>query len=248
MADGNRHLRIRKRVAAFYLIPIVIIVIIAVSGAAAPSDKTSLSAAEDVQVVVIDPGHGGHDHGVTGQGGISEKQLMLALAGKISRRLEPTFKVHLTRTGDYNLDIRHRTSIANNHDADLFISLHTGGSYGSGVSGWSVYHDQPKTVSRHILEKIKGPFLWDQVQQRHIRSSSMLAEKIGKRLEAGAAGQIVDIMGAPLAVLSGADMPAVVIEAGCLTHASTAQKFAQEAFIDEVAADIARGIFDFFEK
>ncbi|MGM0402442.1 MAG: N-acetylmuramoyl-L-alanine amidase family protein [Thermodesulfobacteriota bacterium] len=202
-----------------------------------------------VKVIVLDPGHGGGNLGVTGAEDAAEKQLMLRLARKISERLASEFTVHLTRTGDYDLSLKDRTSIANHHGADLFISLHAGGSSSSGASGWTVYHDRRKAVSRFGRETGQAPFLWDQVQQRHIPSSVMLAEMIAKRLEVNAAReQTVDVMEAPLAVLSGADMPAVVVEAGCLTHLPTAQAFAAEEFIGGVADDIAMGVFDFFAR
>ncbi len=244
MADRNWCCRIARRVAIIGAICMVISaqgpVLPAMDAPPPPGGK---------KVIVLDPGHGGQNLGVAGAGGAAEKQLMLMLARNISERLASEFTVHLTRTGDYDVDLKDRTSIANHHGADLFISLHAGGSSRSGVSGWTVYHDQRKAVSRFGNETGKAPFLWDQVQQRHIPSSVMLAEMIGKRLGAHAAGeQAVDVVGAPLAVLSGADMPAVVVEAGCLTHPPTAQAFAADEFIAGVADDIAMGIFDFFAQ
>lgn len=210
-------------------------------------DARRALAAEGPKVIVVDPGHGGRDQGVTGPGGISEKTVMLALARELRDRLSPDFKVALTRSGDYSVDIKQRTSMANHYNAELFISLHSGGSPVNSVNVWTVYHEQPKTVSRDA-DKKQGPFLWDSLQQRHIPSSAELAQAISKRLQAGSAGQSAGVMGAMLPVLSGADMPAVVIEAGYLTHPVTAGKFEQDAYVSEVAVDIAKGIFDFFEK
>lgn len=244
MADRNWCCRIARRMAIIGAICMVICaqvhVLPAMDAPVLPDGK---------KVIVLDPGHGGQNTGVAGAGGAVEKQLMLMLARKISEQLASEFTVHLTRTGDYDVDLKDRTSMANHHGADLFISLHAGGRRRSGVSGWTVYHDQHKAVSRFGHETGKAPFLWDQVQQRHIPSSAMLAEMIAKRLgDRPANGQAVDVMGAPLAVLSGADMPAVVVEAGCLTHPPTARAFTAEEFIAGVADDIAMGIFDFFAR
>ncbi len=243
MADRNGYSRLGRRVAIFA----AAFMVMAAQGAALSDMGPPESP--DGKVVVIDPGHGGQNHGVPGAGGAAEKERMLSLALAVSERLASEFTVHLTRTGDYDVDLKDRTSIANRHGADLFISLHAGGSIRSGASGWTVYHDQRKALFRYRPETVQAPFSWDQVQQRHIQAAAILAERIGKRLEArSAGGQAVDVMGAPLAVLSGADMPAVVVEAGFLTHPPTARAFAADDYIAGVADDIAMGIFDFFAK
>ncbi len=242
MADSNRRILHGLQTALL----VVLFLLAAVTGTL-NSEMNRSSTDGDVKVIVIDPGHGGHDLGAAGSGGIVEKQVMLALARNISEILTPSFKVHLTRSGDYHIDIKYRTSVANNHGADLFISLHAGGSQSSGVSVWTIYHDRPKALPSYNQKTAQTPFPWDQMQQRYIQSSISLAEKIGKRLEKGAAGQAVDVMGASLPVLSGANMPAVLIETGCLTHPPTARKFANADYINAVAGDIASGIIDFFE-
>jgi N-acetylmuramoyl-L-alanine amidase len=243
MTNYSNHSARARRAASFVSICLFLCVFIV---AAASAAEFSLQGQETPKTIVIDPGHGGHDTGVTGPGGISEKHVMLALARSLEAHLAPSFTVHLTRTGDYGLDVKHRTSLANNHGADLFISLHAGGSQRAGINRWSICHDLRKVQSG--IAKVQGPFSWNYVQQRHIDRSIALARSIGKHLEAGAAGQPADIMGAPLAVLSGANMPAVLVEAGYLTHPVMAAKFSQEAYISELAGDIALGIFEFFEK
>lgn len=224
------------------------------------AQASEISAVDETRIIVIDPGHGGHDHGVTGMGGILEKDVMLAIAREIKDSLPAVFTVHLTRTGDYSIDLKTRTSIANRQGADLFISLHTGGGPKSGLDQWAVYHEMRKSASGDVFGDVPvdvsgkmpgeapGPFLWQDLQQRHIRSSAALAENIGRHLEAGAAGRPVDIIAAPFVVLSGANMPAVVVETGYLTHPAMARKFSQTSYVRAVADDIAAGIEAFFEK
>ncbi len=255
MIDDNRYFRRNRQAvvfdsACFYItaLLVVAVLIVPVLPKTAYTNTNPSVVATAQRIIVIDPGHGGHDHGVIGAQGLSEKQVMLEIARHISERLGSEFKVQLTRTGNYNMDIRSRMSIANNHKADLFLSLHAGGSSRSGVSGWTVYHHQLKTGSQNFSGNEQAPFFWNQLQQRHISAATRLAANIGKRLEAGAAGQPVDIIGAPLAVLSGANMPAVLVETGYLTHPPTARSLAQVAFVKAIADDIAGGIRDFFEK
>lgn len=255
MIDNNRYFRSNRDAAVFgsacfYIAALLLlaVLIVPVGPKSAYSNTNPSVVATTQRVIVIDPGHGGHDHGVIGAQGLSEKEVMLEIARWITESLGPEFKVHLTRTGNYNMDIRSRTSIANNHKADLFLSLHAGGSSRSGVSGWTVYHHQLKTGSQNFPGNEQAPFFWNQLQQRHISLATRLAANIGKRLEAGAAGQSVDIIGAPLAVFSGANMPAVLVETGYLTHPPTARSLAQAAFVKSIAEDIAGGIKDFFEN
>lgn len=81
-------------------------------------------------LVVLDPGHGGSDHGAIHLGKnirITEKAITLALAQEIARQIEargPQYKVILTRTDDSDVPLQQRTKIANLNKADLFLSIH----------------------------------------------------------------------------------------------------------------------------
>lgn len=78
-------------------------------------------------VVVIDPGHGGHDPGAVGK--ISkEKNINLNVALKLGKQIKkncPDVKVIYTRDRDIFIPLDRRAEIANNTKADLFISIHT---------------------------------------------------------------------------------------------------------------------------
>lgn len=78
-------------------------------------------------VLVIDPGHGGHDPGAIGR--ISkEKNINLKVALKLGRQIQnncPDVKVIYTRNKDVFIPLNRRAEIANNAKADLFISIHT---------------------------------------------------------------------------------------------------------------------------
>ncbi len=206
------------------------------------------SGSAPAPVIALDPGHGGHDTGVTGPGGVMEKDVTLLLAKALADRLGEDFTVFLTRTGDYSVDLSSRVSMANARKAALFVSLHTGGSRRSAVDGWSVYHDLRKTGIRDLSHADRSPFEWNRIQQRHIADAADLAATIARHLEAGAAGDAVDVMGAPLPLLSGANMPAVLVEAGHLTHPPSASKYGREEFIRTVAGDIAAGIAAFLKE
>ncbi len=78
-------------------------------------------------VLVIDPGHGGHDLGTSGRR-LHEKNVVLAvgrlLRDMVQERLGDSVKVVMTREGDVFVPLRERATIANNAGADLFVSIH----------------------------------------------------------------------------------------------------------------------------
>jgi N-acetylmuramoyl-L-alanine amidase len=76
-------------------------------------------------LVIVDPGHGGEDAGAKASGGVSEKELTLAIAKKIQKSAEANgIKIILTRSGDETAPFKDRVSFAERFAADLFISLH----------------------------------------------------------------------------------------------------------------------------
>src|SRR5205814_10103555 len=92
-----------------------------------------------VRVIVIDPGHGGMDAGAK-TSTVAEKDLTLVLARKLRSALQTRLgaTVLLTRDSDIALDNEARSAVANNNQANLFISLHAGYSSNKPESGFSV--------------------------------------------------------------------------------------------------------------
>src|SRR5436190_9151165 len=88
-------------------------------------------------LVVIDPGHGGHDPGAEGNG-LSEAKLTLAISKHIRRRLERDFvvDVKLTRTDDTFVGLSERAAFANNLGADYFVSVHINSGGGTGYESY----------------------------------------------------------------------------------------------------------------
>jgi N-acetylmuramoyl-L-alanine amidase len=91
--------------------------------------------------VIIDPGHGGDDPGAISVGGSHEKDITLAMAKVLKRKLEATkrYRVGLTRSDDRFIELRERTAMADRDDVHLFISLHADSIAARGVRGLSVY-------------------------------------------------------------------------------------------------------------
>jgi len=102
--------------------------------------------------IVIDPGHGGYDIGARGPDGTFEKNVTMEFARVLALELEKTYKVILTRTDDYWVDIPERTAMANHVNADMFVSIHTGGSFLHQASGISLYYYEKTSTSALMLE------------------------------------------------------------------------------------------------
>jgi len=206
-------------------------------------------------IIAIDPGHGGQDFGAKGPDGTLEKTVTLELARLLASELEPEFKVVLTRTDDYGVDLDNRTSMANHLKADIFISIHTGGSFVHSTTGTSIYyyqyfsqpdsgHNQPSSPADRTRNE---PIFWKNVQISHLSKSRALARTIDDHLKGIPAIQS-RIEGAPLIVLQGAAMPAILIEVGYLTNPAEEKNLRDHRFLMDFAKQIRMGIEDFFSQ
>ena len=97
-----------------------------------------------LSTIVIDPGHGGHDPGcISADKKTQEKTIALDIAKRLARKIEaslPGVKTILTRSDDRFVTLSGRADIANDNDADLFISIHVNAqAKGSSASGYSIH-------------------------------------------------------------------------------------------------------------
>jgi N-acetylmuramoyl-L-alanine amidase len=196
--------------------------------------------------IVLDPGHGGADSGARSPDGTLEKQVALDLSRLIAAEFDGPYRVQLTRTDDYRLEIEHRTDIANNLKADVFISIHAGGSF-SPVPGGSAIYCYKETASERLPYPDRGPDTlgnWDRIQLKHVRTSHLLARLLKDRLDPLIDTEVLD---APVLVLQGADMPAVLIEVGYLSNPKEAKALKDSKHLKDIARAVSGGIKAFFE-
>jgi N-acetylmuramoyl-L-alanine amidase len=196
-------------------------------------------------IVVLDPGHGGRDRGARGPTGLPEKQVTLELAHKLALQLESRYRVRLTRSDDYDVEPHQRAATANQAKADLFISLHTGAAFAHTIQGLAVYYYQPgKTGTESLNEKAATtePRQWKHIQQRYAAASKTLATHMQRALSAMPQRPSCQVFGAPLAVLQGADMPAILIEVGHISHPATEKRLSQPHGLEALADAINQGI------
>jgi len=225
--------------------------------AEAKSNKSHFQIQE--KTIVIDPGHGGYDKGAEGPDGTFEKNVTMEFARVLALELEKTYKVILTRTDDYWIDILERTAMANHVNADMFISIHTGGSFLHQARGVSLFYYEKISTSALMLEtesmeeskSSNDKELWSNIQGRHQKNSKVLAERILSSLKEKTGEKVEynsEIQGAPLMVLEGADLPAILIEIGYITNPTEEKSLNDIIELTFLAQKIKKGIDDYFEK
>ena len=233
-----------------------ILALLPVCGMATQSHAGNLTFGRPIKTIVLDPGHGGHDPGAKGPEGTLEKNVTLGLARMIVDICRDSYRVVLTRTGDYGLDIPDRTAAANHAGADLFISIHTGASFRHQAEGLNLYYyaetdRSSQTVPLQVTEPFEdsnGPTPWDQIQTRHRTASQDLAFQVHRHLVERLHPAADKIQGLPILVLQGADMPAIMVEVGYISNPSGEEALKDPEFLTAAAEAICQGIGDFLKR
>jgi N-acetylmuramoyl-L-alanine amidase len=214
------------------------------------------------QPIVIDPGHGGGDTGATSNGGVVEKELVLAIARRVSRSLAAMgHTVRLTRTGDESRALTDRTALANRMEAKVFVSLHANASTVASVQGAETYYmsldesstDEHAAATARLENKAEAGsqrtgidlILWDLAQAEVLNESAELALAVQDRLNQSMGLKDRGVKQAPFVVLTGATMPAILVEVGFLSNPSEAALLQSAEHQQQLAEAIAKGIDDF---
>lgn len=221
--------------------------------------------------IVVDPGHGGGETGAIGPGGLQEKEVTLQIARRLAAAIPRLLssRVVLTRDSDSAISLDDRTSLANHEKANLFLSLHANSSKAAGAHGSETYYlslDSSDRLSQEVARRENQPLLgtgapeapppnpdldfilWDLAQSAHLNESSRLAEAIQTQLNVVSKTGNRGIKQAPFRVLSGATMPAVLVEVGFISHAEEEKQLKSAPFQQSVADAIARAVAEFFGK
>lgn len=221
-----------------------------------PNPADSFSENRVQPTIVIDPGHGGRDKGARGPDGTLEKNVTMTLANLLAEKLTGKYRPVLTRNDDYEPGIAERTSIANADRASLFVSIHTGGSFKYKTRGIKIFffkkfsdnESQSGKAGSYTIEGHEIQVPWDGIQKKHMIASKEAAEAIHDRLSKTTQFPAVQVLDAPILVLTGADMPAVLLEIGYLTDPIEEKKLNNNKYLSYLAQEIKKGIDDFFQK
>lgn len=202
-----------------------------------------LPSGKKIRTICLDPGHGGNDTGKL-LGSRAEKTYTLLLAQELSSQLKTAgFNVILTRNKDVSLELDSRPDIANRKNADLFISLHFNAAVvGSAeVSGVETYCITPIGASSSNSGG-KGAGYGYTPANAVEKKSLLLAYLIHKAIVKNAGAEDRSVRRARFAVLRDAEMPAILVEGGYMTHPTESKKIYDAAYRKQMATAIVKGI------
>jgi len=177
------------------------------------------------KVVVVDPGHGGHDNG-TQYAGLSEKNFTLSIGKLLSEKLsEEGATVIMTRKTDVFIPLGDRPGLANRNGADFFVSVHINSNeLDNSASGTITFYHTHDPICQLLADCIE--------------------HEIVKVNGIGGMGTWSDqkVYHSGFAVLRGAKMPAVLVECGFLNTAKDRTAMQTDQFQNDVADAIVKGI------
>jgi N-acetylmuramoyl-L-alanine amidase len=172
-------------------------------------------------IIVLDAGHGGSDQG-TAYEEYLEKDINLAVTRKVKEYMElHGAEVILTRTGDEHVGLKERTTLANQYEADLFVSLHCNFcEKDDTISGLECYYYNDASTGKKYAEDI----------------FQVISER----------GNVVmrDVKPEDYYVLRNTSAPAVLVEMGYLSNQSDRLNLLSESYQDTLAEDLAQGILE----
>jgi N-acetylmuramoyl-L-alanine amidase len=233
-----------------------------------PADRKGLGPQK--RIVVFDPGHGGPDPGAISVSGLREKEITLQIAQKVKQVLEATgrYKVYLTRNEDVFVPLRRRYQLAEEANAELFVSLHADSNGDARLRGASIYTLSETSSDKEAAalaakenrsDAIAGidlsnqsdavaSFLIELRQRQTMNESALFSETLIQ--EVGSSSKLLRNTHrfAGFAVLKSPDVPSVLMELGYLSNRHDEKLLRDLHHHDKVARSILRATDAFFER
>jgi len=223
-----------------------------------------------IRRIVIDPGHGGVDHGTTGPGGLVEKELTLDVARRLAALVEESMgsEAILTRDHDKYVELEDRAAMANHKKADLFVSIHANSSPIRTASGAETYvlsfttskaamevaarenaaSERSISELKELLQKIALKDKLDESRELAAKVQNSLGQLTTASLPP-AKGSRRDrgIKRAPFVVLIGAQMPAILTEIGFVSNSKEEAMLKKPDYRQKIAESIMKGLQNYAE-
>lgn len=220
------------------------------------------------KVIVVDPGHGGKDTGAVGNGFI-EKEVVLSVSIQLVERLRAMgYTVHMTRSDDTFIELKDRTKFANDKGADLFISVHANAVPKTTdpilAQGLETYFLSPGRSERAMrvaaLENSEDMEAMGQygklsflsfLNTEKIIASNKLAIDLQKGMFFNLRKQFPNVRDngvreGPFWVLVGAQMPAVLVEIGYISHPDEALRITDGKYQKWMVEGLIEGVGRYF--
>jgi N-acetylmuramoyl-L-alanine amidase len=208
--------------------------------------------------MVLDAGHGGWDLGTVGREGLLEKDLVLDVTQRLGKLLEARLgaEVMFTRTDDTYLPLEQRADIANQAQADLFVSVHANYSSSATARGVETYYTNlfsapgSHDVERHedgTFAKLTPVSLTAGGLHEKIEESRRLAASVQRALYATLSATSPDIRNrgikdSAFAVLTGTTMPAILTEISFVSSPADERNLQSAAYRQQIAEALYQGI------
>ncbi|HTQ36879.1 MAG TPA: N-acetylmuramoyl-L-alanine amidase [Steroidobacteraceae bacterium] len=216
-------------------------------------------------IVAVDAGHGGEDPGATGASGTHEKDVTLAIARALAKRIdaEPGMHAYLTRDADRFIALRDRIDLARRAHADLFVSIHADSIKDRKVGGSSVYvlseHGASSEAARWLAEgenaaDLKGgvslgdvpaplaSVLMDLSQTTSITHSMEAANLVLGQLDHVGTIRKSQVQQAGFLVLKSPDIPSMLVETAYISNPAEEKKLRSAAYQAQLAEAILDGL------
>jgi N-acetylmuramoyl-L-alanine amidase len=222
------------------------------------------------KTIVLDAGHGGEDAGAVGPNKRYEKVINLNVTKYLAAILKQRgYKVYLTRSKDIFIKVMERTVLANEKDADLFMSIHTNAvpkEKANEVDGIETFFLSPareerakrvaalenKSDIREMSASSKDVFL-ESLNRPRITASHKFAIDVQAGILQSARSKYKDVQDSgvregPFWVLVGAQMPSILVELGYITHPVEGKRLYDKSYQQLLANGIANGVDSYFSK
>jgi len=194
-----------------------------------------------IPVIVIDPGHGGNDHGAKAESGLKEKDVVLDIAQKTRNVLQSLgFQVVMTRSDDRFIPLSERVEICKASSGDLFLSIHANSAPNKKASGFETFFLSPNKRGTGI-EKYKG-FLTYLKLSSNTRKSFKIAKLVQFEMTQKTGGIDRGIKMARFHVLRNSLVPAILVETGFLSNEEEAAALSSEDYRNKVAIALANSV------
>jgi N-acetylmuramoyl-L-alanine amidase len=211
--------------------------------------------------IVIDPGHGGHDTGTIGPDGLLEKDLVVDVGRRLGKLLDSRLgaEVVYTRKDDTFIPLETRTAIANQEQADLFVSIHANSSRDPNARGVETYYlnftssadalevaARENAVSEKSIHEL-GDLVKKIALKEKIEESHEFASNVQEALHSGLASKSPGLRNrgvkkAPFIVLIGANMPSILAEISFVSNPGDERKLQTPEYRQRIAESLYRGI------
>lgn len=241
--------------------------------AAKPNSDGSVSLTRSLGLkigkIVIDPGHGGHDFGTIGPEGLAEKDVVLDIAKRLGNILEERLgsQVIYTRDDDTFVPLENRTALANQQQADLFISIHANSSRNRSATGLETFYlgiassrdtetldivTRENAYSEHSLHDLQDVIrkitLNEKVEESKEFAADIQKAVVAQSSQWGPREKNRGVKKAHFIVLIGANMPSVLTEMPFLSNPDGERLLKKPENRQKIAQALYEGIFNYIKK